>query len=113
MTDRLLTRPQVADLFQISPRHLQDLEKQHSIQPPRLGRAVRYDTATILQLKAAFQCPSRSTATAPLALGKSSGQLPGNASGNLRGRLTAGSRKKPGPNSKPASTVVPFLARGR
>jgi hypothetical protein len=113
MTDRLLTRPQVADRFQITARHLADLEKEHSIPILKPGRAVRYDTAAILQLEAAIRCPSRSPAAAPSALGKSSGPLPGSGSGNLRGRLTAGSRKKPGPNSKPACTVVPFSARGR
>ena len=113
MTDRLLTRPQVADRFQITPRHLADLEKEHSIPILKAGRAVRYDTAAILQLEAALRCPSRSPAAAPRALGKSSAPLPGSASGNLRGRLTAGSRKKPGQNLKPASIVVPFSARGR
>ena len=64
MTDRLLTRPQVADRFQITPRHLADLEKEHSIPILKAGRAVRYDTAAILQLEAALRCPSRSIAAA-------------------------------------------------
>ena len=84
MTDRLLTRPQVADRFQITPRHLADLEKEHSIPILKAGRAVRYDTAAILQLEAALRCPSRSHAAAPQALGRSSAPLPGSASGNLR-----------------------------
>lgn len=113
MTDRLLTRQQVADRFQISARHLADLEKEHSIPILRAGRAVRYDAAAILQLEAALRCPSRSPAGAAPALGKLSGPLPGSASANLRGRLIAGSRKKPAPNLKPTSTVVPFSAHGR
>ena len=113
MTNRLLTRPQVADRFQITPRHLADLEKEHSIPILKAGRAVRYDTAAILQLEAALRCPSRSHAAAPQALGRSSAPLPGSVSGNLRGRLTAGSQRKPAPNLKPASTVVQFSARGR
>ena len=113
MLERLLTRPQVAERFQISVRHLQDLEKEHSIPVLRAGRAIRYDAAAIIQLEDAIRCPSRSPAGAAPALGKLSAPLLGNASGNLRARLTEGSRKKPAQNSKQSYTVVPFTVRGR
>ncbi|MFN7611525.1 MAG: helix-turn-helix transcriptional regulator [bacterium] len=113
MTDRLLTRQQVADRFQISTRHLQDLEKEHSIPILRAGRAVRYDMAAILQLEDAIRCPSRSPAAAAQALGKLSAPLPASASDNLRGRLIKGSQKKLARNLKPVSIVVPFSAPAR
>ena len=113
MSERLLTRPQVAERFQISARHLQDLEKQHSIPVLRAGRAVRYDTAAILQLEDALRCPSSLPVAAAQVLGKSSAPLPASASGSLQKRLIEGSQKKPARSLRQRSIVVPFSASAR
>lgn len=54
---RVWTRKEVAASFQISERHLADLEKQHAVPILRAGAAVRYDKVAFDFLTDACRAP--------------------------------------------------------